>query len=496
MKSRNISLTLIMIFLGSEVFSQANPTIQTIINQVSLSSLNAFVNELSGEIQTTVNGNPCNITSRHSNNVDNDSAATYVKERLASFGLSVYDQYFDGNGRNVYAVKQGSLYPAQKYIICAHYDDMPQGSNSPGADDNASGVAAVLEAARILTNFSNDYTLIFALWDKEEQGLYGSDYYAEQADDNNEQILGVINLDMIAYDSDNDMEFDLHTKNVANSIALSNSIQNINSLYGIGLTIDVINPGADYSDHWSFWEYGFSAILMIEDDWDFNEDYHTSSDVIDNFNSTYFLKCAKLAIASVAASAGVNNGTPVELLSFSGTTNNHTITLSWSTATELNNYGFEIERSCDKKTWVNLGFVKGKSNSSEISYYDFTDAEPHLGKNFYQLIQKDLDGSYEIFSPIEIAFQFPDQFILEQNYPNPYNPTTTIGFNLPEETNVNLKIYNLLGEEIALLINEKMTAGFHEVKFDANTNPIPSGIYIYRLNAGEQLAIKKMILSK
>ncbi|MFH1194117.1 MAG: M28 family peptidase [bacterium] len=500
MRSRTTFAALIIIFSFVNLFSQTDPDIQEIINEVSLTSLTAFVNELSGEVPTFIGGSQIRITSRNAFNVDNDSAASYIKEKLASFGLDVFDHIYDSNGRNVYAIQTGTLYPDQQFIICAHYDDMPSGSTAPGADDNASGTAAVLEAARILSSRENEYTIIYALWDEEEYGLIGSDYYADRANGNNDQILGVINLDMIAWDENNDMVCELHTKNVAASIAFANGIKDINTTYNIGLNINIKNPGSTASDHASFWSNGFSAILLIEDYYggDFNNYYHTTNDLIDYFNNDYFVKMTRLGIASLASSAHVGGITPVELLTFNGYVANETVILKWSTATELNNYGFELQHSDDLLNWTNIGFIKGKINSIESTEYNFTDSQPMIGKNYYRLLQNDLDGSCEIFGPIEILYELPAKFVLLQNYPNPFNPSTKIGFNLPEASSINLIVYNILGQEIAQLYSGYLDDGYHEITFEPNVdnNYLSNGIYFYKLQAGNYTSTNKMIYNK
>jgi len=177
---RKVLLALILLFaLQSLTFSQT-PVIQDIINQTNIDSLSYFVRELSGDVQTIIGGQPYTIVSRRWNHAGNDMAANYIKEKLESYGLPTYDQYFGtGGGRNVYAVQLGTTYPNKKYIICAHYDDFTySGTVVPGADDNASGTAAVLEAARIFRNYNSAFTLIYALSDEEERGLYGSASYA------------------------------------------------------------------------------------------------------------------------------------------------------------------------------------------------------------------------------------------------------------------------------------------------------------------------------
>jgi acetylornithine deacetylase/succinyl-diaminopimelate desuccinylase-like protein len=151
----------LLLLSGAQSFLQAqSPTIQSIINQTNLDSLIYFVKELSGEVQTIINGQPYTIVSRHWQQPSNDMAANYIKQKLNSYGLVTYDQWFSGTGRNVYGVQLGSVYPNKEYIICAHYDDMPPGSVAPGADDNGSGSAAVLEAARIFSQYDAKYTII------------------------------------------------------------------------------------------------------------------------------------------------------------------------------------------------------------------------------------------------------------------------------------------------------------------------------------------------
>ena len=218
-----LQIAIVIIAIQSIAFSQS-PTIQTIINQTSVDSLLYFVEELSGEVSTIISGTPYTIVSRNKYQPSNDKAADYIKQKLNSYGLVTYDQNFSSTGRNVYGIQLGSLYPNKQYIICAHYDDMPSGTTAPGADDNASGTAAVLEAARIFTQYDSKYTIIYALWDEEEHGLVGSSYYAQQAALAGDSIMGAINMDMIAYDSDNDSAGEIHIRNYANSVCLTATI--------------------------------------------------------------------------------------------------------------------------------------------------------------------------------------------------------------------------------------------------------------------------------
>ena len=193
MKQKFILLFLILISL-SNLFPQS-PVVQQILNSVSQDSLVYFVRELSGNVSTIINGTPQTILSRNKYQSGNALAETYIKQKLQSYGLTTTIQTFSTTGKNVYAVQNGTEFPNQKYIICAHYDDMPSGTTAPGADDNASGTAAVIEAARIFSQNDFPFTIIYALWDEEEQGLIGSEYYATQAQSAGDSILGVINMD-------------------------------------------------------------------------------------------------------------------------------------------------------------------------------------------------------------------------------------------------------------------------------------------------------------
>ena len=769
-----------IIFFQTNLFSQS-PVVQQIVNSVNQDSLIFFVRELSGNIPTIINGTSQTIVSRHKLQPGNALAETYIKQKLQSYGLTTTIQSFSTTGKNVYGVQPGTEFPNKKYIICAHFDDMPTGTTAPGADDNGSGTAAVIEAARIFSQYSFPFTIVYALWDEEEQGLVGSEYYATQAANAGDSILGVINMDMIAYDGNNDGNADVHTSSIANTTSLKDKMLEINLVYGINLDLDVV-PAQPYSDHQSFLDHGYGAILLIEDDDDFHPQYHTVNDNLSYFNQPYFLKMSKLSIGTLATfvlnlnleiihtpiasmttsqlitttafvSSGLqigagalaprlyyrtkqlggtfssfisvtgsvtesgnytfnipalplgticqyyfaaqdanssivktlpmggggfnppgstppatfyqffvapqtvamsdeannitnwtavgswnitttkyvsapssftdspggnyvanvtsslrynnqipltnvlgavlefdtqwdietdwdygqiqlstNNGTtwipltgqftnpgtgtfqptgeplydatqstwvhesidisayadqqvsirfyfrtdgsmqqdgwyvdnvkvsvyngviPVELVSFSSSVINNTVGLNWITATELNNSGFEIQKSSDNTNWTKLGFVTGHGTSSEVHNYSFVDANPVTGISYYRLKQIDFDGTSEYSNIVEVVYGAVAEFALEQNYPNPFNPTTKINYSIKEKGNVELKIFDLLGSEIATLVNEEKSPGNYEVFFDASN--LSSGVYLYTIKAGSFVQTRKMMLMK
>lgn len=213
---------------------------------------------------------------------------------------------------NVIATKTGTLYPDKYYIICGHYDDaseMPT-VRAPGADDNASGTATVIEAARVLADYNFLYSIRFIGFSGEEQGLVGSAAYAAQAAANGDQILGVINLDMIGYDGNNDGIMEIHAGNLSGSQAIGALVASKISAWGLPLTAQYITSGSTgASDHASFWSRGYSAILMIEDFQDFTPFYHTTNDRLSTLRQSYFHANARLAIGSLAVLAQIDSVT-------------------------------------------------------------------------------------------------------------------------------------------------------------------------------------------
>ncbi|MDO8550213.1 MAG: T9SS type A sorting domain-containing protein, partial [Ignavibacteria bacterium] len=167
---------------------------------------------------------------------------------------------------------------------------------------------------------------------------------------------------------------------------------------------------------------------------------------------------------------------------------------SWTTATELNNSGFEIERKLENTNWNKVTFVNGNGTTSSEKKYSYFDGNLTPGKYLYRLKQIDFDGSFEYSNIVEVNFEAPSKFELSQNYPNPFNPSTTISFSLPKASHVSLKVYNALGQEIAVLVNGIKEAGNHKIDF--NPSNLNSGIYFYKLEAGNITQVKKMTLIK
>ena len=194
-----------------------------------------------------------------------------------------------------------------------------------------------------------------------------------------------------------------------------------------------------------------------------------------------------------------------ELSSYTGFVDSNDVVLNWITSSEMNNSGFEVERQTNDADFEVIGFVEGNGTTSEANNYSFTDEDLPAGKYSYRLKQMDFEGSYNYSDTLDFEISnildinelgnVINAYQLYQNYPNPFNPQTTIRFDIKEENFVNLSIYNVLGEKVKELVNDVLPSGSHEVKFDGSE--LSSGIYIYRLDVKEEYSEnKKMSLLK
>jgi hypothetical protein len=202
----------------------------------------------------------------------------------------------------------------------------------------------------------------------------------------------------------------------------------------------------------------------------------------------------------VTTQLGIDNITaadeplPVEFIAFNAVVQGSSVNLSWSTASEINNRGFEVLRKiAEGSEWLTRGFVKGEGTSAERHNYGFTDSNIPEGKYSYRLKQIDYSGIYSYSDIIEVNVE-PSRFYLSQNYPNPFNPVTKIRYSLPQTVYVTLKVYNTIGEEVVTLVNNIEEAGSHLVEFDASD--FNSGVYYYKLESGNFSVTNKMMLIK
>ena len=186
---------------------------------------------------------------------------------------------------------------------------------------------------------------------------------------------------------------------------------------------------------------------------------------------------------------------PVELSSFTSETETNNVTLNWTTSSEENNAGYDIERSVINDNWSKAGFVKGNGTTNNTINYTFTDKNLQSGKYKYRLKQTDFNGNFKYYElSNEVTIGVPDKFYLSQNYPNPFNPTSNLGFGISKLGFVSLKVYDSQGKEVAVLVNENKAPGYYNIQF--NGSNLSSGVYYYRLESKSFVQTKRMMLLK
>jgi hypothetical protein len=277
----------------------------------------------------------------------------------------------------------------------------------------------------------------------------------------------------------------------------------VSNLIRYGATGGLIYPGAfsghDVQDSYEI--YGIAVFIILDDQVSadiFIEESSNDIGLFDshaNSNNTGVIHDQPLSPPINIS----NEPLPVELVSFSANYAGNKVGLEWQTATEIDNYGFEIERreaETENAQWRNISFIAGAGNSSNNISYTYFDENLNDDHYFYRLKQIDNDGSYTYSDEVEVKFDLiAEDFTLTQNYPNPFNPSTQIKFGFKEDTQASLKVYNTIGELVSVLFNSKAEAGnLYSVTFNADN--LPSGMYIYELRSEKITEVRKMLLLK
>ena len=289
-----------------------DPRIAAMLTQVQTNTVLAFESQLIGDAAAVIGGVPYTITTRNTNSgIPIQQATQFVYEQLQQQGLAVSYHTWSAGGysnRNVVGVLTGTVRPSEIVLITAHLDDMPSSGRAPGGDDNASGSVGVLLAANIMHQYRFARTVRFVLFTGEEQGLYGSGAYANAVAAAGDNIVAVYNMDMIAWDKVGAPTLRLHTRTTSNpgyasDLAIAGVFTNVVSAYGLnGSLVPIVDSdGESASDHASFWNKGYPAILAIEDDVDdFNAYYHTINDNLSHINLPYFTNFVRASIGTAA----------------------------------------------------------------------------------------------------------------------------------------------------------------------------------------------------
>lgn len=459
-----ITTTLIgLLFCSAVSYGQ---TIQDLINQVDMTRLDITLSEFSGEQSTIVDGNTVTISNRQQAN--NDLAANYLVEQFEALdNITITDQSFNTNGRNIIATQLGKTNPNNIYIVCAHYDTVADFC----ADDNATGTVAVLEVARILSKQCLDNTIIYALWDEEEIGLQGSSFYADQAAVNGDNILGVLNMDMMGYDSDasgqpGDNEFDIDYRNIAGSAAMKDDIISVLNTYTFDLSVVEVNPGTTASDHASFWFAGsgpsdaFSAVLVGES-WETNDEtpfYHTSGDRLSTLDLQYYNEMVKLVTGYMVTKGGL-------------VAVDNTVTQTVSMLTSNQSSAAYQWYNCDTDSPISGATSQSYMPSANGTYAVEVTSGPCSERS--DCLVFDTLG-LESFSESDINV-----------FPNP------VRTNLKIETNgdlqdLEIQLYDLSGK---LILSQSSS----EILTTLNIKDIPQGIYFLNVSSSEKTGTFKIV---
>ena len=294
---------------GAQDASGYDPAIADMMAQMSSATLLRYVSELSGETVVYLGSPPAphTLMTRYSRSPGVEKAAQYLVEFYQRIGLHVEVQRFgDDDWPNVIATLPGKVEPDKIVILCAHFDSISEQPMvwAPGADDNASGTATLMAAAEILKSHAFAYTIRFVHFSGEEQGMLGSKAYAQLQRAANADIVGALNLDMLAWDSDDAPIMELHAGLREDSFQMAMAFAGVVGQYGLALTTEIKRANSIHaSDHSSFWLNDYAAALAIEDWDDFNANYHTTRDRAGAFNVPYFTAMARASLGTIATVA-------------------------------------------------------------------------------------------------------------------------------------------------------------------------------------------------
>jgi hypothetical protein len=282
------------------------------------------------------------------------------------------------------------------------------------------------------------------------------------------------------------------------TVMLGNTDFSYNTTYLIFVKYTINTGGADECRLWIF-STGVPISEVLAGAPEVTNDATNGQDLINAIALRQGSQAYSVLVDGIRISTQWGDLVPVELTSFTSTVAGNNVTLNWSTATETNNQGFEVERSFEGDEFTTTGFVAGHGTTTEPKSYSYTDNNLVTGSYSYRLKQVDFGGTFSYSDVVNVDVTAPAEFDLAQNYPNPFNPSTRIDFSLAVDSKVSLKVFNVLGQEVSNLLNGNLSAGSHQLNFDASA--LNSGVYLYRIEANgidgaNFVSVKKMILTK
>ena len=473
-----------------------DPVIQAAVDQVSWDGLRPKIQMLQ-DFGTRLSCAPNRDTVR-------DSLAAFFDDlgldvTLQRFGRPAFWYCTEFTyGHNVIAQQTGVLYPDSIVIICAHYDSWSEDPmvSAPGADDNASGVAAVMTAAELLTRHRFAYTIQYICFGGEEYGPYGSGYYVRRAYSDGLNIVGVLNFDMIGFWPEG-VDFVLEVEPIESSVWLAEALVNAAELY-TDTPCDTHIPDIGWSDNASFWAYGYAA-LNNEEAWDFadpdfNPHWHNSSDRIYYLHPGFTVACTRVAVAALATVAQPWETVPTLVRSFDAWRTGSGVELAWDVADDGGVRGFNIYRGIQGEVPTHVVNASSLIPPQDRAYRD---AGARRGLSYWYVLGVVTEGGSETRStPIEVA---GDDVILElgRTYPNPFNSSTTIPYTIEEPGHVDLRIYDVIGRLVQTLVEGDKSPGPHTASWDGRNADgllVASGVYVVRLESGGRILKRKIAL--
>jgi hypothetical protein len=407
----------------AEVELAADPAVASLLPQVAAQAIADRIADLSGERPVDIGGSTATLTTRYTFATSIGNAERYLYRRYVEMGMPVaYANWSYGsyNGRNVVAEIRGTVHPERIWLVGGHFDDTSESpySRAPGADDNASGTAATLVIAGILNQHRFADTIRFVHFSAEEQGHWGSQGYARSLSTAGAQVMGFIDLDMVGWDGDGDRTVEVHRGTAANSASLGARFTAANQRYAQGLRLEIKDATASrFSDHSSFWSYGYPAFMTIENFFDDgiardrNPWYHQTGDLLSRVDLDYVTRTARTALATLAEAAILDpapmaTSTPTASATPTSTGNTPSPTPTAAACSEsVANGGFETNTA-----WI---FTTTANPAS------YTSAQAHTGARSARLgvVPTGTSTAVEPDAPLSVAPSEPERNLLGELAP-------------------------------------------------------------------------------
>ncbi len=524
--------------------TEPDPAIEAMVDQVEWTGV-------SDKIQWLVD-----FGTRYSYAPNHGDVARSISDKFAGYGLETTLHSFEYDGAtmwNVEATQIGTRYPDSYVVICGHFDSVSETpmKSAPGADDNGSGTAAVLTAAEILSQHSFDYSVRFICFGGEEQGLVGSYFYATMARQMNLDIVGLLNYDMMGY-WEPGVEKDLEIETNGASRWLADAVVNAANLYTDAPYEVHVYDWAWWGDHFWFWMNGYSGVNHEESwDWydaDFNPYYHSTRDLLDYVHPDFTVNNIKVGVASLATLANAPASMPASFDMLPGSCPNpfnpksngvYSALIMGSESIDVRNINLMTLR------------VEGVVSPMKVRYADLASASHDSGHPCADMSGDGFDDLVMKFSTPDIAAimgrvskgdavplrltarlydgtvidgedtvvivgnneslatgpndrpsadQVAETFALHQNIPNPFNPTTTIRFDVPPDGGaVTLRVFDVGGRLVRTLVDGMESPGQKSVMWNGrneNGHPVATGTYFYRLTGPGFVETRKMVILK